>query len=202
MSTPVKAAIPHGGPFILSFALLASFLACEAPVVTPAPSVQWKRVATGLIQTEGVVIESMESRQPFTLVSGKVFTNPIASDASIQESPSLIQEWKAQVAKGDGTRIKITYHGQVKYGVLALNQVPAHWNTPGSRSYLIQFQESSWAEASNGNISVVFERANPGSATAPFPAPNHSPSVDAQIEKYYHSPWLGWVLWISDRPFS
>jgi hypothetical protein len=156
--------------------------ACLPPtIVHPIPS--------GLVATEGVTIQGVNDA--FKLVAGARFTSPFKSrcwnwdpEDKMKYSPSqeLVTGFKfARQHGAKDVRVKVPGRATPLYGVLMLCEAPEGGSGPASRTYLIEVPNQYVSAASDGKVSVVYERLDYKDDSAPNGAS-----------------WYGWVLWLSD----
>jgi hypothetical protein len=180
---------------ILGAAAILGSLACATTgggaVGPPAPSMT--------IDTPGVTITVSTELGESVFVAGQTYSTystPFSSSRSYYlglhaEDANVVSMYSVALNSMGARKIMISYPGRDKplYGVLLLCDIYPGSTGPASRSYQIQVPQQYVDAASNGRVSVVYEKLN-------------SPQNGKRDSGGKIISTKSWVLWLSDMPFG
>ncbi len=139
----------------------------------------WHDVDQGFIKTSGVMIEAEDGS--FLLRSGKLFKPPFQSKGTYwAEKPPTALSYKAECNGCRNVRVIVPGRKNALYGVLRLDKVAVGSSGPGSVSYYIKIGPQYIKEATDGNVTVLYEK----------------------VKNDTRGWQTGWVLWLSDMPLG
>ena len=159
---------------LISMLLASSVAACGAGT--------WRRPDSGVLSTEGVVIEAED--QSFRIVSGHQFRTPFWA----YDCPGAATTGNAALGLRLGARRVRVWHPaspRPLYGVLAFCHIHPDVAGPVSRLYDIRIPDGYVTEAEGGRVSFVDEPTGHVRGYA---------DGDQDIP--------AWILWLSDVPFD
>lgn len=146
-------------------------------------------VKMGALENKDIRIVAADNS--FEFKGGQDFTVPFQSSlwgntTGLTEN-KLVEQYDIALRLG-AKKVLVYIQGreQPLHGVLALSPVIGASYGPGARSYLLSFPADKIKSASNGNISVMYEKVG-----------WRESRIDGRTTDHY---WFSWILWLSNSP--
>lgn len=146
-------------------------------------------VKTGTLENKDIRIVAADNS--FEFKGGQDFNVPFQSDiwnsTKGLEAGKLVEQYDIALSLG-AKKVLVYVQGreQPLYGVLVLSPIYAAAYGPGARSYLLSFPAEKIKSASNGNISVMYEKVSWRKSWIDGRTSDHN--------------WFSWILWLSNSP--